>query len=430
MRPFGFNVIGPLSANVGLAVSARNVAAVLLRRGFPIAILDIDPGRGRGGHDLTYEALTVKSAAELPYAVNLNLLSLTALPDFVLDRPSLLDRDTLNVGFFVWELPVVPPVWRRALEFFDVLVAESNFIRSTFENAVSGVPTISCVHPLSLPGNVRADRTRFGLPEEAIVFVCIVDPTSDVRRKNPFAAIQAFRRGLGDEPGAWLVVKINNAAHQGRVHPLVQEIRSQCASHPRIRLVEQNLAYEEVLSLYQSCDVFVALHRSEGLGLGPMEAMALGKAVVATGWSGNMTYMDHTNACLVRYRLVPVDGVLPVYKRSFLGQEACWAEPDIEHAGAWMRRLATDSEFRRAMGRRATESIREFMRQAEQARFADELGAIWESVASLPARPAFSAADFALLREFSFERSASPIQAIARKGRRMLNRHLLWRFPH
>ncbi len=72
MRPFGFNLIGPLSANVGLAVSARNVAAVLQRGRFPIAILDIDPGRGRGGHDLTYDALTVKSVADLPFAVNLS----------------------------------------------------------------------------------------------------------------------------------------------------------------------------------------------------------------------------------------------------------------------------------------------------------------------------------------------------------------------
>jgi hypothetical protein len=143
-----------------------------------------------------------------------------------------------------------------------------------------------------------------------------------------------------------------------------------------------------------------------------------------------MTYMDHTNACLVRYRLVPVDGILPVYKRGFLGGDAFWAEPDVEHAAAWMRRLAGDSEFRRAMGRRATESIREFMRRAEEAKFADELVAIWESRAFLPPRPAFSAADFASLRELSFEQSASPIQALARKSRRMLNRHLLWRFPH
>jgi glycosyltransferase involved in cell wall biosynthesis len=428
MRPFGFNVIGPVSANVGLGVTARNIAGVLRRRGYPLAILDIDPGRGRGGHDSTYESFMVKTAADLPYAVNLSILSLTALPDFIVDRPALLGRDTLNAGFFVWELPAISQVWKRSLEFFDVLVAESDFIRGTFENAVSHVPTISCVHPLSLPEAIRAERARFGLPEQAIIFVCIVDPTSDARRKNPFAAIEAFRGALGDDPRAHLVVKINNASHQGKAHSLVPEVRAQCASHPRIRLIEEALSYDDVLSLYKSCDVFVALHRSEGLGLGPMEAMALGKPVVATGWSGNMTYMDYTDACLVRYRLIPVDGALPVYTRRFLGTEAFWAEPDIEHAAAWMSRLAAEPDYRSAMGRRAAQRMREYTREAEAARFADELQAIWESRSFLPRRPEFSAKDVTALRELSFEQFASPTQIAARRGLRMLDRHLLWRF--
>jgi hypothetical protein len=36
--------------------------------------------------------------------------------------------------------------------------------------------------------------------------------------------------------------------------------------------------------------------------------MALGKPVIATGWSGNMSFMNHTNACLVGYDLVPRRG--------------------------------------------------------------------------------------------------------------------------
>ena len=421
-------MIGPISANVGLAVTARNVVRVLLQRGYPIALLDIDPGLGRGGYDLTYQALTVESEAKLPYAINLCVLSITALPDYIIDRPMLMGYDTLNAGFFVWELPVISRVWRRALEFFDVLVAESDFIRNTFENAVSNVPTVSAVHPLALPNDVRPNRARFDIPDEAVVFVCIVDPTSDPERKNPFAAIEAFRGALGDERRAWLVVKVNNAANDGRAHSLLPKIRAHCGSHPRIRLIEERLPYNEVLSLYASCDVFVALHRSEGLGLGPLEAMALGKPVIATGWSGNMAYMNHRNACLVRYRLIPAEGSLAVYTRQFLGTEACWADPDVEHAGAWMKRLAIDAEFRALMGKRAAESIAEFVRLGEEGMFADELCAIWESRPFLPRRPPLSEQDYSQLRELAFEQSASVAELVARKGRRMLEQHVLWRF--
>jgi glycosyltransferase involved in cell wall biosynthesis len=427
-RTFGFNVIGPISANAGLAVLARNVVRILIQRGYPVALLDVDPGLGRGGHDLTYESLMVKSEEELPYAVNLSVLSITALPDFVIQRPALMRSETLNVGCFVWELAALPRVWKEALEFFDVLLAKSDFIRSTFENALSQVPTISGVYPLALPENVQANRARFDIPNDAVVFVCIVDPTSDPERKNPFGAIDAFRSAFSDDDQTQLVVKVNNASHNGRAHPLLPKIRAHCRPHPRIHLIEESLSYAEVMSLYASCDVFVALHRSEGLGLGPLEAMALGKPVIATGWSGNMTYMDHGNACLVRYKLIPAAGSLSVYTRQFLGTDALWADPDIGHAAAWMKRLAHDPELRIRIGRRAAESIAEFMRKGEEAKFADELQAIWQSRAYLPARPALSDQDVARLREIAFEHSASVTQVMANKARRVLDRHFLWRF--
>jgi glycosyltransferase involved in cell wall biosynthesis len=427
-RAFGFNVIGPISANAGVAILARSVVRILVQRGYPVALLDVDPGLGRGGHDLTYESLMVKSQDELPYAVNLSVLSITALPDFVIQRPALMRGDTLNVGCFVWELAALPRVWKEALEFFDVLVAKSDFIRSTFENTLPQVPTISSIYPLALPRDVQANRARFDIPNDAVVFVCIVDPTSDPERKNPFAAIEAFRNALGDDEQAWLVVKVNNATHNGNAHALVPKIRAHCRSHARILLIEEGLSYPEVLSLYASCDVFVALHRSEGLGLGPLEAMALGKPVIATGWSGNMTYMDHHNACLVRYKLIPVAGSLPVYTRQFLGTDALWADPDLEHAAAWMKRLANDPDLRSRIGRRAEESVAEFMRKGEEAKFATELYAIWQSRDYLPARPALSDQDVARLREIAFEHSASVTQVMANKARRVLDRHFIWRF--
>lgn len=50
-----------------------------------------------------------------------------------------------------------------------------------------------------------------------------------------------------------------------------------------------------------------------------MEAMALGKPVIATGWSGNMRFMDHGSACLVSYDLAPVSAkaIDQYYRREF-----------------------------------------------------------------------------------------------------------------
>jgi len=81
--------------------------------------------------------------------------------------------------------------------------------------------------------------------------------------------------------------------------------------------------------------------------------MLLGKPVIATGYSGNLEYMDESNSCLVSHRLVAVDeGAYPHWE----GQ--LWAEPDIDHAAWWMGRLAGDWRTSRRLGEAARTTIR------------------------------------------------------------------------
>ena len=59
-------------------------------------------------------------------------------------------------------------------------------------------------------------------------------------------------------------------------------------------------------SYIAACDCYVSLHRSEGLGLTMAEAIACGKPVIATGYSGNLEFMDEASSYLVPYDLVEV----------------------------------------------------------------------------------------------------------------------------
>jgi len=430
MRPFGVNVVGHISANVGLGVVARNAIRLIASRGHPLATLDIDPGRGRTGHENTYSDLAVRSFDELPYGVTLVILSITAMPDLLVDGRIVLRDDVINAGYFWWELPALTDLWASSLEEFDVLVAGSQFIQSTFERHVSGAPSIRALHAVEQLSGARPDRARFGIPSDKTVFVCIVEPTSDILRKNPYAAIDAFCRafdGAGDS--AHLVVKVNNAQAAGGEATLAPLRAAVGRLGSRITLLEAFLSRAEIIDLYASCDVFVGLHRAEGLGLGLMEAMALGKPVLATGWSGNMSFMDHANACLVGYRLVPVSGSLVPYSRAFLKQEVRWAEPELDEAAAWMRALAKDPKLREKIGRRGADDIARYRSEAERATFIDELHAMWEHAAIVPARRrARSGQTLAKLREARFDQQATPMQKVRKRSWGLLDRHLLWRF--
>lgn len=80
-----------------------------------------------------------------------------------------------------------------------------------------------------------------------------------------------------------LVLKGNGRPEDAAKQPVGRELLEAAHTDARIKFVCETMTYGEVLALYAACDVFVSLHRSEGLGLGPLEAMMLGKAVIATG---------------------------------------------------------------------------------------------------------------------------------------------------
>ena len=96
----------------------------------------------------------------------------------------------------------------------------------------------------------------------------------------------------------------------------------------------------------EASDIVLSLHRSEGFGLVPAEAMLLEKPVVATAWSATEEFLDAACAMMVPARLVPARDPRGVFE----APGAVWADPDIEAAAAALRTLASDPDLRRRLG--------------------------------------------------------------------------------
>jgi glycosyltransferase involved in cell wall biosynthesis len=374
-KPLGFNIIGHCTANVGLGVAARSLAAAIRSRGHPVAALDVRAG-ARSGHDRSLDDVMVERGADLPYSINVCVFSALAAPEAFIDFPFLDDPGCLNVGNFWWELAYLPPLFSLGLAQFDVLLAGSDFLRACFESQVPLTHVVPTPHRIDMPADIQAARRRFGIAEQDFAMVTIVEPQSDPERKNPFSAILAFQRAFGQQNDCQLIVRINNAQAFGERDPSLAKLQRASREDPRIRLSTEPMKYSDVLSLYASCDAFVSLHRSEGLGLGMLEAMLLGKPVIATAYSGNMSFMNHVGGCLVRYRLVPVRGTVAAYTTMIAGGGAHWAEPDIEDAALWMARLKGDRSFAASVGAAGRAAALEYQGRAQRAMFVDELLAI------------------------------------------------------
>jgi glycosyltransferase involved in cell wall biosynthesis len=264
----------------------------------------------------------------------------------------------LRIVWPAWELGRYPAPWARLLEQFDEVWVYGSFVREALAGAVQrDVRAMPPGNGVVLP--YLLGRRHFAIPESAFVFLFAFDFRAYLERKNPKAVLDAFASLVEKRRSRDIVLVVKctggEARPQMRAEFLTRigEARDRCGGDRFVQLVERELHDAEVKNLIRTCDCFVSLHRSEGFGRLIAEAMLLGKPVVATGYSGNLEFMDDSNSCLVSHRLVAVgEGAYPYWE----GQ--VWAEPDVDHATWWMDRLAGDWRLCRRLGDAARTRIR------------------------------------------------------------------------
>jgi glycosyltransferase involved in cell wall biosynthesis len=347
---FGVNVVGFVSGNFGLATAVRSTIAALVAAGVPVNAIDVNLGDGRAGFDLTWQHLLIGDVPRLPHPVTLVHVNPAEAQMLRTKFPHWF-ASTYNVIVPFYELPLVPTTWIATLRDYDLILAPTEHIAAAIRNIV---PVPVRLHPMSCERVTPAPlpRERYSIPEDRFVFATSFDRGSGSQRKNAAAVIRAFELAFRDDDRAFLVVKVNGKPQGDSVDRLLSGV-----DPSRCRTLDGYLPYNEVLGLYNACDAFVSLHRAEGLGLGPMEAMLLGKPVIATGWSGNMDFMTDDNALLVSYAFTPVIDAHNEYSPTKFTQQVCWAEPDVAHAAVLMRRIVDNPELAARIGAHARASI-------------------------------------------------------------------------
>jgi glycosyltransferase involved in cell wall biosynthesis len=275
-----------------------------------------------------------------------------------------------TIGYWYWELEVLPKEQLRSLDYVDeVWVATHhvlNAIRPHTEKPVLHMPI-----PLTEPIPSDRDRVSFGLVDE-YTFLFAFDFDSVVERKNPRGVIEAFTMAFRRSCGPRLVLKTVN----GRRWPAESEqIRCAIADRPDITLIDDFLSGPDQAALVAACDCYVSLHRAEGLGLTLADAMALGKPVIATRYSGNLDFMDDSNSFLVPFTYAAVPARTPAYPTG-----APWAEPDVAEAARMMALLAREPEEGLAIGAKARDDILgRWTLLATGSRMRDRLEEVWTS---------------------------------------------------
>jgi glycosyltransferase involved in cell wall biosynthesis len=262
----------------------------------------------------------------------------------LLRLPRRLLRGRRVIGCWAWELPEISADWWTGTPFVHEAWVGSRFTANALEKLMPGrvriVPYCVAARP---PAPSALDRAAFGLPAGAVVVLVSFSLASSFVRKNPLAAIAAHRQAFGDRPDRILVMKIGHAAAYDADMAVLREAASGARN---IRFETRMLPPADNHALMACADIVLSLHRSEGFGLVMAEAMLLGRATVATNWSGNIDFMDETSAAMVPYRLVPAIDPRGVFQ----APGAVWADADVGGAVAHLIRLADDPAERAALG--------------------------------------------------------------------------------
>ncbi len=337
--PFGVNVVGYVSARLGLGVAARASVAALAAAGVPVAVVDVVLPDGRSNADVTWAHLNITDTASLPHPVNLVHLNPFEARNIRSQFPQWFAAAT-NIVVPFFELMDIPNDWLAPISRYDAVFAPTQHIAA----AVLGSVDVPVRHyPMAADvGEVRpAPREAYGIPRDRFVFATTFDTDSGLKRKNGIGLLRAFAAAFEGRTDVALFVKVNGILR----HPELERIIA-TMSPGSVILFDRYLPYGELLGVYAACDAFVSLHRAEGLGLGLMEAMLLGRPVIATGWSGNMDFMDDASAALVNYSYTPVFDTQPAYDPGSFARRQLWAEPDVLHAIQVLRRIAADAVYR------------------------------------------------------------------------------------
>jgi len=259
-----------------------------------------------------------------------------------------------NIGCWAWELSRFPDEWSDAFRLVDEIWALSRFTQQSIAEKAD-CPVVWMPHPVELTDSGRMSRHDFGLPENKFLFLFFFDFRSYLSRKNPWAVIEAFQEAFGrtGAEDACLVVKVNGTDTRHEEYGAFREALKVLGHH--VILIHKVMDDREIKELLRVCDCFVSLHRSEGFGRGMAEAMYLGKPVIATGYSGNLDFTNEMNACMVDHVLVPVkEGEYPY------GKGQLWADPDIEQAAWYMKRLVFEPSYASEIGRNGERYIKTY----------------------------------------------------------------------
>lgn len=265
-----------------------------------------------------------------------------------------------TVGRTTFETDRIPDGWREHCNALDEVWVPSHFNLETFARAgvergklhvlQEGVDTEHFrpgAEPLKIPG------------ARGFNFLSVFDWQM---RKGYDVLLRAYCAEFRPGEDVALILKVStinlpNAQIADLVSYFIErKLGMKLEDAPHIVLLAGMLPHAQFPRLYATADAFVLPTRGEGWGRPYMEALACGRPVIATRWSGHMDFLNDDNADLIEIEGLRSTGS-DIDIEVFAGHE--WADPSVDHLRQLMRRMFSNREGAAKKAARGLADMRE-----------------------------------------------------------------------
>ena len=342
----GITIIADMTLQSSLSKTMRDLAFALKNAGIPFQTFDLHPTQYQFPDDIA-DILTPKSQFRiLKYD---HVIEMFSSP-----LPKKLNLKMARIIF--WEFTTGLLEYNPKTCDAQTIVAMSDFNYHVFRQILPKTTKVKKIlYPFffdasSIPDKVTI-RKKYGIPSKSFVVFFNFDYGSSFNRKNPDGALRAFALSFSNTKSAVLVFKTKGARSHTKERDRLLQLANNLGVDDQLLMIDDYIPQHDIYGLTNACDVYLSLHRGEGFGLGIVEAMSLGKAVVATDYSSTTEFCHPHTSIPVPYTIVQVPDGMHDHPCYHAVKE--WAEPDINAAAEALRKLHEDATFRKTIGTEA-----------------------------------------------------------------------------
>ena len=261
-----------------------------------------------------------------------NQKQLAISPPFLADR---FEPDANTALFTMWETDALPPSCVRTLNKTGLVIVPSQWSVDCFRR--SGVTVPMEVAPLGCDQLVYNADGSF---PEICTFGTAGALAAGGVRKNAQRMIDLFRAAFPAEENVRLRVKISPSS------PAIETY-----DDGRIDVVRAVLPHAELANWYRSLTAYVNGSFGEGFGLHLIEAMACGRPLITSNYSGLTAFFEPSLGYAIDYKLVPVKNDI------YIGQ---WADPSDDSIVKAMHRAFANQAEARELGEKCAARAKNF----------------------------------------------------------------------